>query len=212
MGLRLAPAPKADLLLTPAEATARGCALRHLLSPSTCQGEGRARRTRASSPRESELCHPAAPGVRASARLFVPGPSCPCAGESPCQCVRRTPAAGFSPRIGGRGCPRREGGRVPRCHVTERGHSLACWRGVRASASYGPWRAGGGSGGQHLTARRAELSAGRTAPLPRCALKLQLMAQELFVPLPGLAGDSNAARVLLIPQERGHCSREGHTQ
>lgn len=77
----------ANLLLTPSQPGAWGCALCHLLTPSTCQGKGRPWRTRGISPRESELCRPVASAVRASALLFVPGPSFPFAGDSLCQCV-----------------------------------------------------------------------------------------------------------------------------
>lgn len=58
-------------------------------------------------PRERELCRPAASGVRASARLFVPGPTLGIAGDLLCQwCVSPMLASGFSQhvvRVRGRG-------------------------------------------------------------------------------------------------------------
>lgn len=89
----------ANLLLTPSQPGAWGCALCHLLTPSACQGKGRPWRTRGISPRESELCHPVASAVRASALLFVPGPSFPFVGDSLSVCVSRTSAAGFSRHV-----------------------------------------------------------------------------------------------------------------
>lgn len=68
----------AHLLLTPSKPGAWGCALCHLLSPSTCRGKGRAWRAWGVAPRESELCRPVASEVRASALLFVPSQAIHC--------------------------------------------------------------------------------------------------------------------------------------